>query len=430
MSPTPEDTVFLAPASPPFAPHLGTIYTWCLLDAATRATRHLGGTAVFPESWNLSSRRLDEQLGQVDEHKRDDQYRSLVTEAVANARSIQTRFGIETDSEPAIRDDDPAIRSAITAAVLELVEEGKIKRIAAPELWCDPCGIALPSTATTQTCFRCRQALVLHERIDWFLTVDFPSVIAEAAKTRWQPPYALRRFHDLSDVNPLVRVGHFGRLVGITSTLDERQMLDPRLVAALYPRVLQAQGYRRIVAVCGQDIQRKWLSLVYATAGSTPALDAIINHGVLLADNRHKMSRYDGATPADLPATTDPVTYRAALLSVTPGRDIVSATIPVSDASRLRAKTLNTLRFLQKQPESTNPDAIDLRQELGPQLDGVDRDLASLDIHRAYAAMRSTVRVELSHRLIPLIRTSGCRHALSTINRLRSLSSVFFGGGV
>ncbi len=207
-------------------------------------------------------------------------------------------------------------------------------------------------------------------------------------------------------------------------------MLDPRLVAALYPRMLYARGYRRIVAACGQDIQRKWLTLIYAAAGPTPALHTIINHGVLLAEGRHKMSRYDGATPADLPEAADPIdpiAYRAGLLSASLGRDIVAATIAFDDASRLRAKIVNTIRFLQTQPESGNHDAIDLRQALGPALDHIDSHLANFDFQRAYMALRGAVRTELSTRLIPLIRARGSRHGAWAIGRVHALASIFLG---
>jgi hypothetical protein len=419
--------VFLAPASPPFAPHLGTIYTWCLLDAAARAARHLGGVAIVPESWNLSSRRLDDQLAGVGEDHQQQRFRSLVTDAIASVRATQAQYGISTDAGLALRDDRPTVRSEITAVVDELVAEGKINYVTAPEKWCAPCSIAVSAASTIQTCFRCHQPLILRESTDWFLTLDFPDILDRAAQVRWQPPYALRRFRDLADVAPVVRVGHFARLAGVPSPLDERQMLDPRFVAALSPRILRARGHDHIVVAAGQDIQRKWLILVFATAGSAPALDVIINHGTLLSDGGRKMSRYSGATPADLPHGTDPIAYRAALLSASIGRDMVASSIAFNDASRLRAKIYNAQRYLTAQPDAHTRDAVDVGRALGPALDLVDTHLADLNLQQAYRALRTAVRAELSQRIIPMIRTRGCRESAPTIGRLRSIAEVFFG---
>jgi hypothetical protein len=428
MNASPRDEiVFLAPASPPFAPHLGTIYTWCLLDGAARAVRHLGGAAVVPESWNLSSRRLDDQLAGVGEAQREQHYKSLVADAVGATRATQAQFGISMDAGLALRDDQPMFRAEIIALVNELVAEGKIRYMAAPEKWCDLCSIAVPAAAVIQTCFRCDQPLAVHERTDWFLALDFSDVLHRAALTRWQPAYALHRFRDLAGVAPVVRVGHFGRLVGVPSPLDERQILDPRLVAALYPRILRARGYEHIVAAAGQDIQRKWLTLVFATAGSAPSLDVIVNHGVLLSDGGRKMSRYSGATPADLPHDADPIGYRAALLAATLGRDMVASTIAFNDASHLRAKIDNTRRYLAAQPPTGTREAIDVGRELSPILDLVDTHLAALDFRHAYRVFRALVRTELSQRIIPMIRVRGCREVGPAMGRLRSMAVVFFG---
>jgi hypothetical protein len=421
-------TVFLAPPSPPFAPHLGTLYTWCLLDAAARASRHLGRDAVFPEAWNLASRRLDSELASCPPSDRQQRYVAAVASAVSAARTVIGEYGIRMDVEPCVRDDHPTVKASMAEVVTDLVDEGRVVRIEVAEKWCGPCEIAMPVSATVQTCFRCGRSLIVHERRDWFLRLDFHEILRQAESTQWLPPYALRRFRDLADINPLVRVGHFGRLVGIRSPLDHRQMLDPRLVAALYPRALRALGFGRIVTAAGQDIQRKWLTLVFATTNAGRAVDTIINHGVLLADGRHKMSRYDGATIGDLPESADPVAYRAGLLAASCGRDIVASTVAFDDSSRFRAKVHNVMRFLAAQSDSTSNEAVNLDLELGPAFDAVDRHLEGLDLRSAYMAFRAIVRTEVSHRLIPRIRNLGCRGLEPTVTRMRSLAAIFYGG--
>lgn len=427
-SPSAGRTVFLAPPSPPFAPHLGTAYTWCLLDAVARSARREGSSAVLPESWTLSGRRLDQLLGeQANQHELVEQ---AVDAAVRRTRRMLSDFGIVMTIDPPVRDDDPVVRSFLREAVAELAQSGVIRRVTVAEKWCDPCGISLPETASREDCFACGMPLAISERPDWFLLLDMPGVFRQAAQARWLPAYALRRFQALADIRPQVRVGHFGRATGVPSPLDERQKLDPRLVTALYPRMLRALGYDRIVTAAGQDIQRKWLVLAFATSDTEPAIDTVINHGVLLADGQRKMSRYEGAAVSDLPAATDPIAYRAAMLASSLGRDIVASSVAFEDASRLRAKIINVVRFLQAQPVSRSGSAISLETELDAVLDEADELLSELDLSAAYRALRRCVRAELSHRLIPLIRVRGCRDAAPVVSRVLSLATVFYGDGL
>jgi hypothetical protein len=349
---------------------------------------------------------------------------------VSHARRILSDFGVVMTTDPPVRDDDPAVRAFLHATVSELAQNGVIRRITVAEKWCDPCGIALPEAAARGKCFRCGLPLAGSERPDWFLVLDMPGVLRQAARARWLPTYALRRFQALADISPQVRVGHFGRTTGVPSPLDERQKLDPRLVTALYPRMLRTLGYDRIVTAAGQDIQRKWLVLVFATADTETAVDVIINHGVLLADGHRKMSRYDGAAISDLPAAADPAAYRAALLASSLGRDVIASAVAFPDASRLRAKIVNVVRFLRARPTSGSASTISLECELGALLDEVDQLLCEFNFPAAYRALRRCVRAELSHRLIPLIRQHGCRDAGRTISRVLSIAAVFYGDGL
>jgi hypothetical protein len=340
---------------------------------------------------------------------------------------ILSDFGVVMTTFPPVRDDDHAVRSFLSEAVSELAAGGAIRRMVVPEKWCDPCDIALPAATALRTCFRCYQPLVVHERPDWFLTLDLPAIFSQAAACRWLPAYAERRFQALAGISPHVRVGHFGRLTGVPSPLDEHQKLDPRLVAALYPHMLRMLGYDRIVTAAGQDIQRKWLVLVFGTAASAPAIDTIINHGVLLADGYRKMSRYDGAAISDLPEQADPAAYRAALLAASLGRDIVASAVAFQDASRLRAKVINCVRFLEAQPPPATACAVNLEAELGLFFDRVDALLGVLDFAAAYRVFRRCVRAELSQRIIPLIRQRGCHDTASMVSRLLFITAVFYG---
>src|SRR5688572_23526516 len=94
-------TLLLAPPSPPGAPHLGSLYTWSLLDALRRTAEHFGGTAQLPQSWNMSSRRLEPMFGD-DPGAFANYCSSSVTSAIAALRA----FGVEPSGDVVLRDDD------------------------------------------------------------------------------------------------------------------------------------------------------------------------------------------------------------------------------------------------------------------------------------------------------------------------------------
>lgn len=113
--------IMLGPPSPPAAPHLGTLYTLSLLDAAKRMSAYLGRPALVPEAWNLSSRRIESQFADEGE-----EYFNYCAGAVAQARSILAKFGIDLDQDVPVRDDVHESRVELQSAVVELCERGEI----------------------------------------------------------------------------------------------------------------------------------------------------------------------------------------------------------------------------------------------------------------------------------------------------------------
>lgn len=414
--------VLLAPPSPPGAPHLGGIYTWSLLDAARRAAQHFGGTAQLPQSWNMSSRRLEPVFGGDPAA-----FAAYCSSAVTGAVTALNRFGVMPSREIALRDDDMAIRAHVQAAVGDLVHAGAIQDLVAKEKWCLDCQLALPPSSTAEICFTCGKQLVLHTTRDWFLVVDTEETFRRADTIAWFPSYGLRRLHSLTDLHPLIRVSHPKRTLGVPSPLREGDIIDPRLVGALSPSVLRRLGLDGpIIAMSGFDIQRKWLMTMLAANRQDALPVAIVNHGTLLDTAGRKLSRYSGASLADAPADVEPCILRAALLSAPLGKDLHVAELPTVGASRLREKVLNSLRFIGLQ-EQHHTGGIDLDAECEPPLAEVESHLRSCDISRAYASFRRAITHHLSSVLIPKIRRQGLSSHTVACERIASLHRIFFG---
>ncbi len=413
----------LGPPSPPAAPHLGTLYTLSLLDAAKRMSAYLGRPALVPEAWNLSSRRIESQFADEGE-----EYFNYCAGAVAQARSILAKFGIDLDQDVPVRDDVHESRVELQSAVVELCERGEIAERRVEEKWCFPCQLALPATSATTVCFQCGKDLQLRQTTDWFLRLDTFQIFERAIAVRWNPPYALRRFQNLKDINPWYRVQHGNRRLGVPSPLSCGQILDPRLVAALYPTVLRGRGFTGpITLFAGMDIQRKWLVLTLGANRSDALPVGIVNHGVLLDASGRKLSRYTGASIADSSETSEFTNVRAALLSCTLGKDIVAARIPIAAASRLREKAVNCLKYLRLQPTVPDSAGVDVDSGMREALGRVDQALIAGDVTAALAYFRKAVVKTLSNDLIPQVRKQGLRRCEQTQKRLEILFTIFFG---
>ncbi|HUY46133.1 MAG TPA: hypothetical protein VMV92_10470 [Streptosporangiaceae bacterium] len=419
---TPESaTAFLAPPSPPGAPHMGSLYTWSLLDSLRRTAVHLGEPCGLPQSWNMSSRRLESTFGS-DPAGYAEYSRTAVTDAVA----AMAGFGIEMSRTVALRDDLPEIRGHIRAIITEMADSGRIRQLPAEEKWCIDCQLALPPTATTETCFKCHQPLRLQTTIDWFLPLDVAMVLRRAAEINWFPAYAVRRLQALGDVHPLLRVSHQNRTIGVPSPLRNGDIVDPRLAGALGPSVLRRLGIGGlIVVVAGFDIQRKWLLPLLSANPSSALPAAVVNHGTLLDMSGRKLSRYSGASLADVPTDVEPCVVRAALLATPLGRDLPVSELSTAGASRLRQKVLNCGRFLTMQVP-TGMGGVDLDAELDAALRGVEEFIRRSDPARGYSAFRRVITHDLSSHLIPEVRRRGlARHY--DLGRITSLHQVFFG---
>jgi hypothetical protein len=413
--------ILLAPPSPPGAPHLGTLYTWSLLDALRRAALHLGGTAFLPGSWNMSSRRLESAFASCEEV---DTYRQS---ALAFAHAKLNDFGIHTSSDITLRDDDPVVCRHVQETILCLADNGQICYSTANEKWCSRCELSLPPTSGTADCFQCHRPLSHRTSTDWFLSLDHARIKQKADLARWAPAYARRRFDDLDRIHPLLRIAHPRRMLGVPSPLRSDNVIDPRLTGALWPTILRRLGYHApLVTVSGFDIQRKWLMTLFA-ANSEPAAPAVVvNHGTLLDGNGRKMSRYSGASLADLPEKVEPCIIRAALLFTPLGKDLRCTDLPVAAASRLREKTLNCLRYL-KFHATTCAAGVNLDLELGESLQQVDERLRVFDLPGALQAYRQAVLNDLSSRCIPQIRRDGLARHSSAVRNIMTLHHVFFG---
>ncbi|MFG1802461.1 hypothetical protein ACGFI4_20180 [Micromonospora carbonacea] len=413
-------TVLLAPPSPPGAPHLGGIYTWALLDAARRTAHHFGGAAHLPQSWNMSSRRLEPRFGDDPEG-----FARYCQRAVDNAVSTLAGFGIVVSPHAALRDDDASVRAHVQAIVTELANRDVVRYLAAEEKWCLSCRIALPPSAATEHCFTCENPLRLRTTRDWFLPVDLDEVFRRAATVKWVPGFGIRRLRSLTDVHPLIRVGHPQRSLGVPSPLHDGEILDPRLVAALGPSLLRRLGLNGpIVAAAGFDIQRKWLLTLLAAnqPGALPTM--IVQHGTLLDTAGRKLSRYTGASLADAPADVEPCLVRAALLSSPLGKDFRAVALPTVGASRLREKVLNSLRYIGLQQPRTG--GIDLDAACDEWFDEVESHLRNFDMSRAYAGFQRAV-LSVSSTLIPMIRRQGIASFAATYRRIVSLHGIFYG---
>lgn len=413
--------IVLTPPSPPAAPHLGTAYTWVLADALHRAAVHLGGKSLQPQSWNMSSRRIEARFGSDPAG-----FEGYCRTSVAQATASQHGLGVETSSDVALRDDDPDVREQIRGHLLHLAETGAVREIEADELWCRSCEITLPPGSSQDECYACHGALSSRRSKDWFLVIDLGEVLDRAERITWTPTYALNRLRNLTDVHPLVRVNHRKRQLGVPSPLDGRSVIDPRLVGAMWPGVLRRLGHTDpVTVVAGFDIQRKWL-LTMLAANPTDALpNAVVNHGTLLDEHGTKMSRYAGASLADLPEGVDPPVMRAALLSVPLGKDVRLGTLPFAGASRMHQKFVNCLRFLAGYEHDAH--GIDLGAELARPFKTVEMSLAASEMSVAMAAYRKLLVHELSGVLIPRVRKQGATSLDQTRARLTSLHRVFFG---
>lgn len=412
--------VLLAPPSPPGALHLGGIYTWVLLDAARRTAQHFGGDAHLPQSWNMSSRRLEPTFG--DDPQGFARYCGL---AVSNAVATLEAFGIVVSPHAALRDDDASVRAHVQAVITELANSGVIRHLAAKEKWCLSCRIALPPSADAEHCFTCGDPLRLRTTRDWFLHIDLDEVFRRAAAVEWVPGYGIRRLRSLTDVHPLIRVGHPRRNLGVPSPLHDGEILDPRLVGALGPSLLRRLGLNGpIVAAAGFDIQRKWL-LTLLAANRPDALPAmIVQHGTLLDTAGRKLSRYTGASLADTPADVEPCLVRAALLSSPLGKDLRAAALATVGTSRLREKVLNILRYIGLQQPRTG--GVDLDAASDEPLSEVESQLKAFDIPRAYAGFQRAI-LSISSTLIPMIRRHGMAPYAATCRRIVSMHGIFYG---
>ncbi|MFV2115315.1 hypothetical protein ACFHW0_23665 [Micromonospora sp. LOL_025] len=413
-------TVLLAPPSPPGAPHLGGIYTWVLLDAARRTAQYFGGDAHLPQSWNMSSRRLEPMFGHDPEG-----FARYCGLAVDSAVAALEGFGIVVSPHAALRDDDASVRAHVQAVITDLANSDVVRYLAAEEKWCLSCRIALPPSVDAEHCFTCGGPLRLRTTRDWFLPVDLDEMFRRAATVEWVPGYGIRRLRSLTDVHPLIRVGHPQRILGVPSPLHDGEILDPRLVGALGPSLLRRLGlYGPIVAVAGFDIQRKWL-LTLLAANRPDALPAmIVQHGTLLDTAGRKLSRYTGASLADAPADVEPCLVRAALLSSPLGKDLRAVALATVGASRLREKVLNSLRYIGLQRLRIG--GIDLDAACDELLSEVESRLKAFDIPRAYAGFQRAI-LSVSSTLIPMIRRQGMASHAETCRRIVSLHSIFYG---
>lgn len=417
-------SIVLSPPSPPAAPHLGTAYTWVLADALHRASIHLGGESLQPQSWNMSSRRIEARFG-----SNPAGFETYCRTSVAQATASQRELGVETSSDVALRDDNPDVRKQIRRHLLHLTETDAVREIEADELWCRACEIALPPGSSQDKCYRCHGALALRRTKDWFLVVDLDVALERAERITWTPTYALNRLRNLTDVHPLIRVNHRHRRLGVPSPLDEDSVIDPRLVGAMWPGVLRRLGHTDpVTVVAGLDIQRKWLLTMLAANPAEDLPSAVVNHGTLLDEQGTKMSRYAGASLADLPEGVDPAVMRAALLSVPLGKDVRAGTLPFAGASRMHQKFVNCLRFLGAYKDDAH--GIDLAAELARPFKMVEMSLAASEVSVAMAAYRKLLVHELSGVLIPRVRKQGATSLDQARARLTSLHRVFFGDPV
>lgn len=422
MNSTSGAAVLLAPPSPPGAPHIGSLYTWALLDAARRTATHLGSDSCLPQSWNMSSRRLESRFGD-DPPGFADYCRSSIDEAGAMLKT----FGIHPSHHVALRDDDPDVRTHVQEILADLVQSGVVREVTADEKWCRDCQIALPPSATAEACFRCRSPLVIESTKDWFLALDLEQIFRRAEGIEWFPRYALHRLRDLTDVHPLIRVSHPGRTLGVPSPLRHGEVVDQRLVGALWPSVLRRMGKAGpITVIAGFDIQRKWLLSLLAANGDEALPATVVNHGTLLDQAGRKLSRYAGASIADVPDDVEPRIVRAALLTLPLGKDLRVSELPLIGASRLRQKVLNCLRFVAAQEVLAG--GVDLDADLSAALAEVEAALMSHDVSRAMANFRKAIVHELSGVLIPRIRKQGIASSPSdVVARIKSLHRVFYG---
>jgi isoleucyl-tRNA synthetase len=175
------------------------------------------------------------------------------------------------------------------------------------------------------------------------------------------------------------------------------------------------------------DIQRKWLVLALCANRSDALPAEIVNHGVLLDANRKKLSRYAGATVEDHSEANYYANARAALLSCTLGKDILASKLPISTASRLREKTVNSLKYLRIQQAAPDDDGIDVDFEMREAVNRVDQALEARDTTAALALFRKAVVQTLSNDLIPRVRGQGLGRSEHTERRLGALFTVFFG---
>ena len=413
-------SVVLSPPTPPAAPHLGTAYTWALSDALARASAYLGSASTLPQSWNMSSRRIEDRFGAD-----PTAYAAYCQTSVSDALAAQQALGVEVSPQAALRDDSPKIRQIVQRHLLDLVDAGAVREITAEEKWCHACEIATPPTSANEHCHACGAELRLDRSIGWFLELDLPTVMGRAERIRWMPAYALNRLQNLTDVHPYIRVSHRRRGLGVPSPLASDSILDPRLVGAMWPSVLRHLGLTEPpTVVAGLDIQRKWLLTMLAT-NPEAIPKAVVNHGTLLDEHGSKMSRYAGATLEDSPDDVDQRVLRAALLSIPLGKDVRADRLPLAGASRLHHKLLNCLRFLALITDDAH--GIDLEQELRTSFKRVEEHLAAHDVPRAMEAFRRLVVHDLSGVLIPRVRTSGGTGLDKTRIRLSSLHQVFYG---
>ncbi|MEU7570063.1 hypothetical protein [Micromonospora sp. NPDC049240] len=413
-------TVLLAPPSPPGAPHLGGIYTWVLLDAARRTALHFGGDSHLPQSWNMSSRRLEPKFGHDPEG-----FARYCGLAVSSAVATLEGFGIAVSRQTALRDDDVSVRAHVRAVIAELADSDVLRYLPAEEKWCLVCRIALPPNAGAEHCFTCGDPLRLRTTWDWFLPINLDEVFRRAAAVEWVPDYGIRRLRSLTNVHPLIRVGHPRRSLGVASPLHDGEVLDPRLVGALGPSLLRRLGLDGpIVAAAGFDIQRKWL-LTLLAANHPDALPAmIVQHGTLLDTAGRKLSRYNGASLADAPAGVEPCLVRAALLSSPLGKDLRVAALATVGASRLREKVLNSLRYIGLQQPRAG--GIDLNSACEELLSEVESQLKAFDVPRAYVSFQRAV-LFMSSTVIPMIRRQGTASYSEVCRRIGSLHGIFYG---
>jgi hypothetical protein len=422
MNSTSRAPVLLAPPSPPGAPHIGSLYTWILLDAARRAATHFGRDSCMPQSWNMASRRLEARFGD-DPPGFADYCRSSIDEASAMLKT----FGIHPSHHVALRDDDPDVRSHVQAVLADLAQSGAVREVTADEKWCRDCQIALPPTTSAADCFKCHSSLVIESTKDWFLGLDLEQIVQRAEGIEWFPRYAVHRLRDLTDVHPLIRVSHPGRSLGVPSPFRSGEVIDQRLVGALWPSVVRRMGMDGpLTVIAGFDIQRKWLLTLLAANCHEALPVAVVNHGTLLDQAGRKLSRYSGASIADVPDDVEPCIVRAALLTLPLGKDLRVSELPLVGASRLRQKVLNCLRFVAAQEVVVS--GVDLEAALSDALAEVEADLTSHDTSKAMATFRRAIVHELSGVLIPRIRKQCLGSSPSEIlERIRSLHRVFYG---